>query len=86
VIGKRNIGDPHWKEEPDLPGEEVRERDQIGDFDVNGVFPPSSLSSVSEAVKEDAQEEVGDFGAFGVLPMYIQLTLSSRKTRSVRSI
>lgn len=79
MIGNRNIGDPHWKEESALPGEEVRERDQIGDFDANGVFRPSSLSSVSEAVKEDAQEEAGDFGAFGVLPMYIQPTLSSRK-------
>jgi hypothetical protein len=41
---KRNIGDPHWKEESDLPSEEVRERDKIGDFDANGVFPPSSMS------------------------------------------
>jgi hypothetical protein len=79
VIGKRNIGDLHWKEESDLLGEEVRERDQIGDFDANGVFLPSSLSSVPETAKEDAQEKAGDFGAFGVLPMYIQPTLTSRK-------
>ena len=43
------------------------------------MFSPSSLSRVSETVKEDGQEEAGDFGAFGVLPMYIQPTLSSRK-------
>jgi hypothetical protein len=81
VIGKRNIGDLHWKEESDLLGEEVRERDQIGDFDANGVFLPSSLSSVPETAKEDAQEKAGDFGAFGVLPMYIQPTLTSRNAQ-----
>ena len=52
VIGNGNIGDPHQKEEPDLSSEEVREKNQISDFDVNGMFHSSSLLSVPEVSRK----------------------------------